>query len=95
MKCVGMPICDQPREDMLRNAVVDHALAGNRALFLSVEGGGIVLEILDQSAGFGAFVKDLGLAFVDFAAAGHKRTYSAGTRFPRVNDHEPQHCRGI
>ena len=60
-------------EDMLGDAVVEHALAGDRALLLGVEGGRVVLEILDQRAGLGPFVEDLGLAFVDQSAAGHGR----------------------
>ncbi len=58
-------------EHMFGYAVVDHAFAGNRAFFLRVESRRIVLEILDQCAGFGAFIKNLGLAFIDFAAACH------------------------
>ncbi len=34
-------------------------------MFLLVEGGGVVLEELDQRARFRTFVKDLGLALVD------------------------------
>ena len=56
---------------MFGNTVVEDALAVDRALLLRVEGGGVVLEILDQRAGLGAFVEDLGLAFVDLAATGH------------------------
>ena len=58
-------------EDMLRNPVVEHALAADRALFLGVERGRVVLEILDQRARFGALVKDLRFAFVNLAATGH------------------------
>ena len=58
-------------EDMFRNTVIEHALAADRALLLRVERGGVVLEILDQRAGLGALVQDLGLAFVDLAAASH------------------------
>ena len=36
---------------------------------LRVERGRVVLEILDQRAGLGTLVEDLGLAFVDLAAA--------------------------
>ena len=61
----------QAGEDILADAVVDHALALDRALLLRVERSGIVLEVLDDGAGLGAFVEDLGLAFVDLAAAGH------------------------
>ena len=63
-------------EDMLGDAVVEHALAGDRALLLGVEGGRVVLEILDQRARLGTLVEDLGLAFVDLAAAGHGRFVS-------------------
>jgi hypothetical protein len=58
-------------EDMLGDAVVEHALAVDRALFLGVEGGGIVLEILDDRTRLRAFIEDLGLAFVDLAATNH------------------------
>ena len=60
-------------EDMLRDAVVEHALARDGAALLGVEGGGVVLEILDERARLRAFVEDLGVAFVDLAAAGHGR----------------------
>src|SRR3546814_14876589 len=40
----------------------------------------IVLEILDQGPRFGAFVEDLGFAFVDLAATGHGVQLSAGTK---------------
>src|SRR3546814_7006955 len=49
-------------EDMLRDPVVEHALAIDRPALLRVERGRVVLEILDQRARFGAFVKDLGFA---------------------------------
>ena len=62
------------REDVLRNAVVDHALAADRPAFLRVERSRIVLEILDQGAGLGTLVKDLGLALIDLAAASHWRS---------------------
>jgi glucose-6-phosphate-specific signal transduction histidine kinase len=40
-------------EEVFGNAVVEHALAGDRALLLRVERGRIVLEILDEGAGLG------------------------------------------
>ena len=46
----------EQRKNMLADAIVDHALAVDRALFLGVESGGIILEILDDGTGFGAFV---------------------------------------
>jgi hypothetical protein len=61
----------KPREHIFADAVVDHALAVDRALFLGVERGGIILEILDQRARLGTLIEDLGLAFVNLAAAGH------------------------
>ena len=61
----------QKSEDMLRDAIVYDALAIDRALFLGIERGRIVLEILDQRSGFWPFVKDLGLAFVNLATAIH------------------------
>src|SRR3546814_3686761 len=63
-------------KDMLGNAVVEHALAVDRPTLLRVEGGRVVLEILDQRARFGAFIEDLGFAFIDLAAAGHGRKRS-------------------
>ena len=59
----------EKREDVLGNAIVEHALAADRAAFLRIERGSVVLEILDERARFGTLVKDLGLAFVDLAAA--------------------------
>src|SRR3546814_14370052 len=67
----------EQRENMLQNPVVEHALAGNRPFFLCVEGGRVVLEILDQRPGLGAFIQDLGFAFIDLAAARHPLTLSS------------------
>ena len=53
------------------DAVVEDALALDRVLLGAIAGGGVVLEILDDGARLGAFVKDLGFAFVDDAAAFH------------------------
>ena len=63
-------------EDMLGNPVVQHALAVDGALFLGVEGGGVILEILDDGAGFRTFIQDFGLAFVNLATTGHSGAYS-------------------
>ena len=71
MKWVGTPISPSCVIRILGDAVVEHALAGDRALLLVVEGGGVVLEVLDERAGLGPLEQDLGLAFVDAAAAGH------------------------
>ena len=97
---VGHADVVEPRENILADAVVDHALALDRALLLRVEGGGVVLEILDDGAGLGAFIEDLGLAFVDLAATGHifslhssrgpgKRGYKRGARCVLVRAPHP------
>ena len=65
---VGHADAVQARHDELADLVVHHALAFENGLLLRVEGGGVVLEILDQGAGLGSFVKDLGLAFVNLLA---------------------------
>jgi hypothetical protein len=67
---VGHADIGQPGHEEFRQAVVQHALALDRGLFLGVEGGGVILEILDQGARLGAFVQDLGLAFVDLLTRG-------------------------
>src|SRR4029079_14524185 len=53
------------------DAVVDNTLAGDRALLLIVERGGIVLEVLDDGPGLRPLEQGFGLALVDAAAAGH------------------------
>ena len=62
----------QVLEDVFRDAVVEHALAFDHLVLLGVEGGRVVLEMLDQRSGLGAFVKDLRLAFINAAAAAHR-----------------------
>ena len=62
----------QPRHQILGDAVVENALAGDHALLLVVEGGRIVLEVLDEGAGLRPFEQDLGLAFINAAAPGHR-----------------------
>jgi hypothetical protein len=57
--------------DVLADPVVDDALALQDGLLGGVEGGGVVLEVLDQRARFRPLVEDLGLAFVDLLAARH------------------------
>jgi hypothetical protein len=47
------------REDVLGDAVVEHALAVDNIVLLLVEGGGVVLEELDQRAWFWAFIEAL------------------------------------
>ena len=68
----------QAGEYIFADAVVDHALAIDRAALLRVEGGRIVLEILDDRAGLRAFIQDLGLAFVNLAATRHRHFLKNG-----------------
>ena len=68
----------QMREDVLRNAIVEHALAVDDIMLLLVEGSGIVLEELDERTWLRAFVKDLGLALVNPAATVHDRLLCHG-----------------
>ena len=58
-------------EQIFGDAVVEDALALDLVVLLVVEGGGVVLEMLDERAGLGALIEDLGLAFVNFPPAVH------------------------
>src|SRR6185295_519976 len=73
----------QLRHDVLADPVVDHALAFEDGLLRGVEGGGVVLEVLDQCPGFRTFVEDLGLALVDLLTAGHLFAFSVARCFPK------------
>ena len=55
------------------NAIVEDALAVDDLVFLGVEGGRVVLEMLDEGSRLGALVQHFGLAFVYAAAAVHWR----------------------
>jgi len=57
--------------EIFRQAVVQHALALDHVVFLGVEGGGVVFEILNEGSRFGAFIQDLGLALVHLGASCH------------------------
>src|SRR3546814_886324 len=61
----------QQCENMLGNAVIQYALTADGAFFLRIEGGRVILEILDDGAGLRPFIEDLGFAFIDLAATGH------------------------
>ena len=80
MKWVGTPIVCERGEDVLRDAVVDDALAADRAALLRVERGRVVLEILDERARLRTLVEDLGLALINLAAASHGSRHSNGKR---------------
>jgi hypothetical protein len=60
-----------PGHQEFADAVVEHALAGDRAALLVVEGGGVVLEVLHDRAGLRPLEKDLGLAFIELLASRH------------------------
>ena len=58
-------------EDVLGDAVVEHALAFDQRVLLGVERGRVILEMLDERAGLGALVEHLGLALVDATTLVH------------------------
>ena len=58
-------------EDVFRNPVVQHAFAVDDLVLLRVEGGRVILEVLDERAGLRSLVEDLRLALVDATAAVH------------------------
>ena len=67
----GNPHRIQMIEDIFGDAVVEDALAVDNRMLLGIEGGRVVLEVLDQRARLRALIEDFGLAFVDAAAAVH------------------------
>src|SRR5262249_26534413 len=69
----GNPDVVQVLEDVLRDAIVENALAFDHVVLLRIEGGRVVLEVLDQSSRFRSFVEDLALPFIDSATAAHRR----------------------
>ena len=62
----------QVLEHVLRDAIVQHALTFDHLMLLGIEGGRVVLEVLDQGARLGSFVENLRLAFIDTATAAHR-----------------------
>jgi hypothetical protein len=58
-------------KQVLRDPVVEDALALDHLVFLGVERGRIVLEVLDQGSRLRSLVKDLGLAFINAAPTAH------------------------
>ena len=59
------------REDVLGDAVVEHALALDQRVLLVVEGRGIVLEMLNEGAWLRSFIEHLGLSLVYTAPPFH------------------------
>jgi len=62
----------QVLKDIFGDPVVEDALAFDDLMLLCVEGGRVVLEVLDQRSGLRSFLEDLRLAFVDAATAAHR-----------------------
>src|SRR3546814_1611786 len=65
-------VLGDPDHQFLAGPFGQDAVAGDDALLLVVEAGGIGLEVLAEGAGFGSFVENLGLALVKLAASGHE-----------------------
>src|ERR1700676_894149 len=59
-------------EDVFGDPVVQDAFAFDDFVLFGVEGGRVVLEVLDQRSRLRPFIKDLGLAFIDAATAAHR-----------------------
>jgi hypothetical protein len=62
----------QVLKDIFGDPVVEDALAFDDLMLLCVEGGRVVLEVLDQRSGLRSFIEDLRLAFIDAATAAHR-----------------------
>src|SRR5882724_2506362 len=82
-------------EQVFRNPVVEDALALDHLVFLGIERGRIVLEVLDQGSRLRPFVKDLGLAFINAAPTAHWdvpcviEIHEVGVlRLPRMKTHD-------
>jgi hypothetical protein len=63
----------QVLEDVFRDPVVEDALALDDIVLLRIEGGRVVLEVLDQRSRLRSLVEDLGLAFIDATTTAHRR----------------------
>src|SRR5689334_4827225 len=59
-------------EHILGDTIVEHALAFDHLMLLGVEGGGVVLEMLNQRSRLGSLIEDLRLAFIDSATTAHR-----------------------
>src|SRR6185369_2297489 len=62
----------QALKQIFGNAVVEDALALDHLMLFGIEGGRVVLEVLNQSARLRALIEDLRLAFIDAATAAHR-----------------------
>src|SRR5207245_8056924 len=70
------------REEHLGHAVVEDVFADDRAALLRVEGGGVVLEVLDQEVGIVSGVELLRLTLVEQLTAIHRRPPKRARRGP-------------
>ena len=59
-------------EQIFGNPVVQHSFAFDALMPLAIQGGCVILEVLDQGAGLGSFIKDLRLSLIDLATAVHR-----------------------
>src|SRR5262245_61574761 len=59
-------------KDVFGDAIVEDALALDDLVLFRIEGGRVVLEVLDQRSRLRSFVEDLRLAFIDAATAAHR-----------------------
>ena len=82
-------------KQVLRNPVVEDALALDHLVFLGIERGRVVLEVLDQGSRLRTFIQDLGLAFINAASTAHwdvpcfVEIHEIGVlRMTRVCDHD-------
>ena len=72
MKCVGTPMSLRRWKTYSEMRLFSTPLPSITSMLLGIEGGGVVLEMLDQGAGLRALVEDLRLAFIDAATAAHR-----------------------
>src|SRR5664280_1806183 len=68
----GNPDIVEVLEYVFGDPVVENAFAFNDLVFLGVEGGGVILEVLNQRSRLGALIEDLRLALINAAAATHR-----------------------
>src|SRR5262245_19743496 len=59
-------------EYIFRDSVVEDALAFDHLVLFGIEGGRVILEMLNQRSRLGALIEDLRLAFVNAASAAHR-----------------------
>src|SRR6478735_6791800 len=60
-------------ENILRNPVVQYAFSVDHFMLLGIEGGRIILEVLDERTWLRTFIEDLRLALINAAATIHRR----------------------